>query len=338
MNVKTIPTTLLAFALGLLTAVQAENSTELLPGSIETIPTPSSHQSSNSSFMVSASASPADAGTITGGGAYTIGSIVTVTANPDSCFQFSKWTTGSKSITNNPYTFAISNNVSLVAHFTQLQYTVTATANPSKAGTITGAGKKECGAKATLTATAKPGFKFLQWIDLSNNSEVPGTKAALSFTVDSDRDLQAVFEDIQPPTLTVTSPTPGEKVSSTVFTVSGKITDNVNPAYVAFSLNGAAWVEIAGVSHWSAEVSLTPNSQNTLWVYAADTSGNFTKTNKITFNCTALGYAPASISGLIGTATLTSEPSFELSFGADTFAETDFNTNRNAIGLYTYVL
>lgn len=334
-------------------------------------------------FAVTASTSPSDGGTIIGTGSYVSGSTVTITAIPDSCFEFVKWTVAGKTVTENPYTFIISKNVSLVADFAPADYTITAIPSPSNAGTITGAGKKECGSRVTLTASAKPGFKFLQWIDLANNDEVITNKPSFTFTVDSARDLEAVFADTQPPTLTVSSPTPGEKVSTPYMTISGKVSDNVAVAYVAFSLNGGAWIEmgfpaplieglippipiiitnpipiiitnpapiiieanhadalqsaVSGVRTWTALISLKPDSQNTLLVYAADSSGNLSKTNKITFDCTAIGYSPASLSGSIGEVRLTGEPMFDLTFSADTFGQTDFNTNRGAVGLYNYI-
>ncbi|HEX3719385.1 MAG TPA: Ig-like domain-containing protein [Verrucomicrobiae bacterium] len=336
-------------------------------------------------FTVTTSGSPADGGTISGGGSYTSNSTVTVTTNPDSCFEFVKWTVAGKTVTENPYTFTISKNVSLVADFDPADHTITAIPYPSKAGTITGAGKKKCGSRETLKASAKAGFKFVQWIDLANNGEVITNKPSFTFTVDSDRDLEAVFADTQPPTLTVSSPSPGEKVSTPALTISGKVSDNVGVAYIAYSLNGGDWFEVyfgvvdplqsvippeivvitngpgpqqiaplvpptiepihtdavqSAVSKdypWLLLVSLKPNSPNTLLVYAADTSGNLSKTNKIIFDCTATGYSPASLSGLIGGVKLTGEPMFDLSFGGDSFGQTDFNTNRGAVGLYNYI-
>ena len=49
-------------------------------------------------------------------------------------------------------------------------YKITVKANPSEAGTVTGAGKYESGASATLEAVANAGYNFVEWNDGNKNN------------------------------------------------------------------------------------------------------------------------------------------------------------------------
>ena len=71
-------------------------------------------------------------------------------------------------------------------------YEITAIANPSEGGTVTGAGTYECDAIATLTATANRGYLFVNWTE--NGVEV-STEAIYTFTVTQNRNLVANFEE-----------------------------------------------------------------------------------------------------------------------------------------------
>ena len=65
-------------------------------------------------YIVSASATN---GTVTGAGTYQEGATATLTAIPNTGYKFVNWTKGGETITDNPYTFTVSDNVALVANF-----------------------------------------------------------------------------------------------------------------------------------------------------------------------------------------------------------------------------
>ncbi len=75
---------------------------------------------------------------------------------------------------------------------------VTVTVDPEAGGTVNGAGTYEQGAKATLTAKANEGYKFVNWTE--NGQEV-STEATLEIEITADRTLTANFELL--PTYTV---------------------------------------------------------------------------------------------------------------------------------------
>ena len=65
-------------------------------------------------YTVSATATN---GTVTGTGTYQEGATATLTATPNTGYKFVNWTKGGETITDNPYTFTVSDNVALVANF-----------------------------------------------------------------------------------------------------------------------------------------------------------------------------------------------------------------------------
>jgi Divergent InlB B-repeat domain len=67
---------------------------------------------------------------------------------------------------------------------------VAASANPSNAGVITGAGTFASGAQVTVIATPFPGFVFNEWTE---NGNVVSTSASYTFTLSADRNLVANF-------------------------------------------------------------------------------------------------------------------------------------------------
>ena len=108
---------------------------------------------------------------------------------------------------------------------------ITATANPSSGGTITGIGSYIEGATATLTATPNLGYAFVNWTE---NNQVVSTNATYSFTVNEPLNLVANFQSIPKNNIayasvengTVCGPTaayPGETVTLTASPASGYV-------------------------------------------------------------------------------------------------------------------
>jgi len=144
-------------------------------------------------YVVSTSANQSAWGSTTGGGSYSSGSSVTVNATPAAGYVFSKWTVGGNQVsTSASYTFTITANRTLVANFIAAgaQQTITASANNSAWGTVSGAGSYLTGDSATLVATPKPGYAFSRWKE--GNSNV-STSASYTFTVTGNRTLVAQF-------------------------------------------------------------------------------------------------------------------------------------------------
>ena len=116
-------------------------------------------------------------------GTFYEGQSCTVTATPNTGYSFVNWTENGTAVsTNASYTFTVTGDRDLVANFSQTaqMYTITATANPTNGGTITGAGSFAEGQTCTLIATPATGYTFTNW---TKNGSVVSTSANYSFTV-----------------------------------------------------------------------------------------------------------------------------------------------------------
>ncbi len=142
-------------------------------------------------YTITASASPSNGGTVSGGGTYQNGSSCTLTATPATGYSFVRWTkNGSQVSTNASYSFTVTENATYVAEFSLNSYTISASANPSNGGSVSGAGSYNYGSSCTLTATPTTGYSFVKWT--KNGSQV-STNASYSFTVTENATYVAVF-------------------------------------------------------------------------------------------------------------------------------------------------
>ena len=73
-------------------------------------------------------------------------------------------------------------------------HTITATADPTEGGTVTGGGICPKGDTCTVSARPAQNYRFFYWTE---NEETVSIDTAYSFTVESDRNLVAHFEQVQ---------------------------------------------------------------------------------------------------------------------------------------------
>ena len=119
-------------------------------------------------------------GTVTGAGEYQHGATANITATPAEGYHFVKWSDGD---TNATRAIVVTEDVTLTAEFAINVYNVTlSTIN----GTVTGAGKYEHGATATIIATPAEGYHFVKWSD-------GNTDATRAIVVTSNINLTAEF-------------------------------------------------------------------------------------------------------------------------------------------------
>ena len=145
----------------------------------------------NPSYVVTLSSNPSAGGTTNGDGTFISGSSVTVNATANSGYTFNNWTeNGTPVSTNTSYTFTIGGNRTLVANFTQIQYTVTLSSNPLAGGTTNGGGTFNSGSSVTVTATANAGYVFTNWTEGGNEVS---TNGSYTFTISGNRILVANF-------------------------------------------------------------------------------------------------------------------------------------------------
>ena len=159
-------------------------------------------QTQQQQYTINVSASPSNGGTVSGGGTYNYGQSCTVHANASTGYTFLKWTeNGTQVSTNANYTFTVTGNRTLVAHFQIQNYTISVSANPSNGGTVSGGGTYNYGQSCTVHANASTGYTFLKWTE--NGTQV-STNANYTFTVTGNRTLVAHFQ-IQNYTISVSA-------------------------------------------------------------------------------------------------------------------------------------
>ena len=170
--------------------------------------------------------SPYQGGFAAGGGVYTFGEEITVTATPNTGYTFYSWTEdGSVVSYSSAYSFVVTADRTLTAVFQPKNYTVTATANPTQGGTVTGSGMYPYGNIATVTAAPHTGYNFVSW---SINGEVVSLDPSYSFPVFSDVFVTGNFEK-----------------------------KNMSVALNALPVNAAATLTGAGVYKYGANVTIS---------------------------------------------------------------------------------
>ena len=143
------------------------------------------------SFTITATADPTVGGTVTGGGNYNQGQSCTLTATPNTGYNFVNWTKNGTQVSTNPtYTFTVTESAAYVAHFQLQSFTIGVEANPANAGTVSGGGTYNYGASCTVTATPHQRYEFVNWTE--NGVEV-STEPNYTFTVTANRNLVANF-------------------------------------------------------------------------------------------------------------------------------------------------
>jgi hypothetical protein len=144
-------------------------------------------------YTISVSANPTVGGTVAGGGTYQQGQECTVTATANTGYVFNNWTENGTVVSNRPnYTFPVTGNRTLVANFTQQQFTITASASPSNGGTVTGGGTYTYGQTCTLGATPNAGYVFVNW---TKNGTQASATTPYTFTVTESANYVANFEE-----------------------------------------------------------------------------------------------------------------------------------------------
>ena len=74
-----------------------------------------------------------EGGTVTGAGTFTYGTEVTITATPNDCYEFVKW---SDNDTNPSRTFTVTGDMNVTAEFRKIKYTITVESDDANQGTV----------------------------------------------------------------------------------------------------------------------------------------------------------------------------------------------------------
>ena len=157
-------------------------------------------------YIITVVASPSNGGAVSGGGAYHYGDHATLTATPNTGYEFQGWSDGS---TENPHVVTVTGNATYTATFSAAgatYYTVSAYVSPAGAGTVTGTGTFPEGTTITLTATPNSGYVFDHWND-------GVTTPTRTVTVNNNMSFTAYFTTNQYTITVNASPAEGGTVS-----------------------------------------------------------------------------------------------------------------------------
>ena len=144
---------------------------------------------------ISLSANPAAGGTVSGAGTFTNSQSATVTASANTGWNFTGWKENGTTVsTNATYTFSVTANRTLTADFSQIQYMISTSANPTTGGSTSGGGTFTNSQSATVTASANTGWNFTGW---KENGTTVSTNATYTFSVAANRTLTADFSQQQ---------------------------------------------------------------------------------------------------------------------------------------------
>ena len=145
-------------------------------------------QTETTNYAINVSADNVGGGTVSGGGYFTHGSSVTLSAIANNGYHFCYWReNGGIASTDPNYSFTANFNRTLVAVFAE-PFTITVTA--SEGGAASGSGSFLYGQPCTVTATADEGYGFANW---TKDGMVVSVDANYTFSVTGERHLTAHF-------------------------------------------------------------------------------------------------------------------------------------------------
>ncbi|MCO5249298.1 MAG: T9SS type A sorting domain-containing protein [Chitinophagales bacterium] len=146
-------------------------------------------------YTVNISASPTDAGSVSGGGIVLSNEEMSVSVHPAEGYIFLNWTEDENIVsTDSVYTFAVTYNRNLVAHFEKIIYSINLLAQPTEGGNLIGDGAYPYKEIVTVTAIPAPRYRFENWTEAD---EIVSTENEYQFVVNEDRTLTANFLELK---------------------------------------------------------------------------------------------------------------------------------------------
>ncbi len=147
------------------------------------------------SFSISAVANPTGGGSVSGNGPYDYNTTATLTATPATGYNFVNWTetnSGDTLATSQSFDVLVTQDSSFTANFAPQSFSISAVANPTGGGSVSGNGPYDYNTTATLTATPATGYNFVNWTE-TNSGDTVSVVSTLNITVTGDSSFTANF-------------------------------------------------------------------------------------------------------------------------------------------------
>jgi uncharacterized repeat protein (TIGR02543 family) len=231
-----------------------------------------------STYTVTTAVDPASSGTVTGAGTYNAGTVVTITANPASGYQFVNWT-GAVIGSVNPTTVTIDADKTVTANFAEIlpdQYTLAV--NTVGSGSVTKSPDQATylsGTVVTLDPEAAAGWTFTGW----SGGDLSGSTDPADITMNSNKSVTANFTQNEYTLTVLISPAAAETAGCAV---------NRNDAgsynygdVVQLTSNAVAgWT----FSHWEGNLTGTNDPKDITIDGDKTVTANFVPTYTVTYN------------------------------------------------------
>jgi hypothetical protein len=224
-------------------------------------------------YYLTTTASPSGEGSIyPASGWYNSGSVVAITATPNSGYRFSGFT-GALTGTANPQNLTVTGTATVTANFMAIppaQFQLTTAVSPPGAGSITPACSSGClynsGSGVTVSAAANTGYTFSGWSG-SGSGSYSGAASSATVTMNGPISETANFVTAIPPPVITSLSTSSGLVSSAVQISGNNFGGSQGTSTVTFNGTPAPIIIFYGQTMW------TPTS---IWVTVPNgaTSGN----------------------------------------------------------------
>ncbi|MDE6440755.1 MAG: InlB B-repeat-containing protein, partial [Bacteroidales bacterium] len=136
-------------------------------------------------FQIQVDADPSIGAKVSGSGAYSAQDTVTLKVTPTNGYAFIAWACEGETLSKETtYRFVPERDMQIVAQMKKLTTTVSVSASPFDAGTVTGGGEYRVGDLVTLKAIPNEGYDFRQWVDKKQNTV--SLDQTFRFTADED--------------------------------------------------------------------------------------------------------------------------------------------------------
>ncbi len=208
-------------------------------------------------YTFSVTVSPPGAGTVyPGSGTYESGVSLTLAATPAPGYRFVSWS-GDVSGTASSISVTMDSNKNITANFARVTYTLSVSASPYGAGTVSPpGGTYEYGQQLTLTAIPAPGYRFSHW-----SGDASGTSQTVTLLMNSGKTVIANFVVIRVSLITSVSPSG----SGTVSPGSGTYDMGTRITLTALPASGYRFVSWSGdATGTSSAISITMDSDKSI--------------------------------------------------------------------------